>query len=110
MTVAGRFGASPQTRRRRAAPGRCGSGRVSAVLAAAGCDACDGDDGGVGGCEDGGGVGGGGGRRMADHCGGAGWILSAGRCRWSRGSPVRSSYHSPGPPDQRHPLGETQIE
>lgn len=107
MTVAGRFGASPQTRRRRAAPGRRGSGRLSAVLAAAGCDACDGDDGGAGGCEDGGGVVG---RRVADHCGGAGWILSAGRCRWSRGSPVRSSYHSPGPPDQRHPLGETQKE
>lgn len=104
MTVAGRFGASPQTRRRQAAPTRRGSGRASAVLVAAGCDACDGDD---GGCEDG--VGGGG-RRMADHCGGAGWILSAGRCRWSRGSPVRSSCHSPGPPDQRHPLGETQEE
>ena len=88
---------SPRTRRRRrAAPGRRGLSRVSADPAGAGCVACGGDDDGVG-------V-----RKRPVHCAVAGWTLSADHCRWSTGSPEKSSYHSPGPLNPRHPLEETQ--
>lgn len=86
---------SPRTRRR-AAPRRRGSARVSADCAEAGCVACEDDD------DDGGGE-----RKRAVHCGVVGWILSVDHCRWSTGSPVRSSYHSPGPLNQHRPLEET---
>lgn len=60
----------------------------------AGCVACD-DDGG----------GGGGVRNRAVHSGEAVWSrLPAEHRRWSTGSPARSSYHSPGPLNQHHPL------
>lgn len=52
-------------------------------------------------CGDGAGV-----RKRPVHCEAVGWTLSADRCRWSIGSPAKSSYHSPGPLDQRHPLEE----
>lgn len=75
----------PQTRRR-AARARRGFDHAEA-----GCVACD----------DGAGV-----RKRPVHCAAVGWTLSADRCRWSTGSPAKSSYHSPGPLDQRHPLEE----
>lgn len=86
---------------------RCADG---GVLAEVGCGAREGDG---AGCADGGGDGGGGaaaGTRPADHCGAAAWIPSVAHCRWSRGSPGRSSCHSPRPPDRRHPLGEKREE
>lgn len=98
VTVGGQFGGSPQTKRRRkAALGRHDLARVSADFVGAGCVACD--DGGGGGV-----------RKWAAHCGVAGWTLSAVRCRWSTGSPVRSSYHSPGPLNRHRPLQETERE
>lgn len=86
---------SPWTRRK-GAPGRCGLARVSADCAEAGCVACD------DGCAGGVAV-----RKRAVHCGVVGWTLSADHCRWSTGSPRRSSYHSPGPLNRHHPLEET---
>lgn len=69
---------------------------MSADHAEAGCVACvDDDDGGAA-------V-----RKMAVHCGVVGWTLSADHCRWSTGSPGRSSCHSPGPLNQHRPLEET---
>lgn len=84
---------SPRTRRRRAAPGRRGLARASAGPAEAGCVAC--------------GDGGGGARKRSVHCAVVGWTLSADHCRWSTGSPAKSSYHSPEPLNRRHPLEET---
>lgn len=96
MIVGGRFGESPRTRRRRrAAPGTHGLARVSADPAEAGCVVCVDDDGGVG-------V-----RWKSVHCVVVGWTQSADHCRWSTGSPEKSSYHSPGPLNRRHPLEET---
>lgn len=69
---------------------------MSADPAEAGCVACD-DDGG-GGVDVG---------KRSVHCAVVGWTLSADHCRWSTGSPAKSSYHSPGPLDRRHPLEET---
>lgn len=85
-------------RRRREAPGRRGSTRASDDPAAAECVVCDDDD-----C---GGGGGGGVRKTSVRCAVAGWTLSADHCRWSTGSPAKSSYHSPGPLNRRHPLVE----
>lgn len=85
-------------RRRRAALGRHDLARVSADFVGGGCVACDDDDGG------------GGGRKRAGHCGVVGWTLSAECCRWSTDSPVRSSYHSPGPLNRHRPLQETKRE
>lgn len=82
---------SPQTRRRKAALGRRGLARVSADPAEVGCVACD-DDGVW---------------KTSVHCAAVEWYLSADHCRWSTGSPVKSSYHSPGPLNRRHPLEET---
>lgn len=83
---------SPLTRRRkRAAQGKHGLVRASDDPAEGGCVACD-DDGGDG-------V-----RKRSVHCAVVGWTLSADHCRWSTGSPGKSSYHSPGPLNQRHPL------
>lgn len=70
--------------------GRRGLAHVSADPAEAGCVACD--------C----GV-----RKRFVHCAVVGWTLSADHCRWNTGSPAKSSYHSPGPPNRRHPLEET---
>lgn len=77
-------------------PGRRGSTRASADPGEAGCAVSDGDDG------DGGD---GGVRKRSVHCAAVGSTLSADHCKRSTGSPATSSYHSPGPPSQRHPLG-----
>lgn len=81
-----------------AAPGRYGLACGCADCAEAGRVAWDDDD-------DGGGDGGV--QKRAVHCGAVGRSLSADHCRWSKGSPVMSSYHSPGPLNQHHPLEET---
>lgn len=76
------------------APGRRGLACVSVDPVVAGCAACDDDArGGV--------------RKRSVHCAVVGWNLSADHCRWSTGSPAKSSYHSPGPLNRRHPLEET---
>lgn len=85
---------SPLTRRRRrAAQGKHGLVRASDDPAEGGCVACDDGGDGV--------------RKRSVHCAVVGWTLSADHCRWSTGSPGKSSYHSPGPLNQRHPLEET---
>ena len=91
---------SQWTRRRREAPGRRGLARASADPAAAGCVVY---------AEAGGGGGGGGVgvRKRSVRCAVVGWTLSADHCRWSTGSPAKSSYHSPGPLNRRHPLVES---
>ena len=96
VTVGGQSEGSPQTRWS-AALGRHGSVRLIGWVLA-GCAACGDADGGGGG----GGV-----KNMAVHFEVMVWTLSADHCRWSRGSPGRSSYHWPGPLNQHHPLEET---
>lgn len=94
MTAVGLFGWTPWTRKkRRVAPLRRGS--VYADPAADGCVACSDEGGGVG-------V-----RKWSVRCAAAGWTPCAGHCRWSTGSPGRSSYHSPGPPNRHRPLAKT---
>lgn len=92
MTVGGRFEESLKTRR--AALGRCGLSRVSAVPAVAGCvDVLDG-----GGCV----------TSRSVRCAAEESILSVDRCT-STGSPVKSPFHSPGPPSRHHPLKDTDM-
>lgn len=98
VTVGDLFGVSQWTRRRRKreAPGRRGLARANADPAAAGCVVCD-DEGGGGGGDV---------RKRSARCAVVGLTLSADHCRWSTGSPAKSSYHSPGPLNRRHPLVE----
>ena len=53
-------------------------------------------------------VGGSGVKKRSARCAVAELTLSADHCRWSTGSPEKSSYHSPGPLDPRHLLVETK--
>lgn len=76
--------------------GRRGSTPERSVDAEAGCVVPDDDDD----------VGGGGDvNKRSVHYEVVGLSPSAGRCRWSTGSPARSSYHSPAPPGPHHHLG-----
>lgn len=87
------MGSLQTTKKRRAALGRRGLEQVSVDPAEAGCVARD--------CDGAVGV-----RKRSVHCAAVGLTLSADHCRWSTGSPAKSSYHSPGPPNRHHPLEE----
>lgn len=53
--------------------------------------------------------GGGGVNTCSGHYEVEGLSPSAGYCRWSTGSPARSSYHSPAPPGPHHHLTDRQT-
>lgn len=90
VTVGGQYEEGPQAKtKRKAALGRRGLTPVNAAVA--------------GGVVRDGGV-----KKRSVHCAVVGLNLSVDHCRWSTGSPAKSSCHSPGPPSRHHPLDDLE--